>query len=280
MIRNLIVVADTHCGDQLGLCPERIRLAHGGEYIASPFQLAVLKLWNEFWNDWVPTVTRGERFAVLFNGDMVEGSHHNASHLISQDTSDQANIAYELLAPVADACQGRFYYISGTEAHAGEAGREEEKLADRLGAIPNKIGRKSRYEMYLEVGDCLVHATHHIGIAGSMAYETTALTKEYNEFCAESARWGRPIPDIIVRAHRHRHSEVRVPTKRGYGTIFVTSAWQLKTPFLFRTPGGRVATPTVGGSLIRQGNEEFFTRHFTKETARSETETIPEAVNG
>jgi hypothetical protein len=273
-IRNLAVISDTHFGDQLSLCPPRIRLAHGGWYEASMFQRAVLGHWHIFWNEWIPRVTRNEPFGVLFNGDMLEGRHHGATHQISQDKSDQANIAYEMLAPIIDLCQGRFYYVSGSKAHAGEAGEDEEKLAERLGAIPDETGRRSRYELYLKVGDCLVHASHHIGITGSMAYETTALTKEYTEFCAESARWNRPIPDVIVRSHRHRHSEVRVPTSRGYGTIFVTSSWQLKTPFLYRVPGGRVTTPTVGGSLIRHGDEEFFTRHYTVETARSKTEII------
>lgn len=232
MIRNLIAISDTHCGDQMGLCPPRFALAHGGTYSASKYQAAVWEHWQHFWNEWVPKVTRGEPYAVLFNGDMVEGRHHGATHQISADLADQNNIAYECLAPIVERCQGRFYYVSGTPVHAGEAGEDEERLARRLGAIPDDNGRCTRYELYVKVGDCLVHASHHIGITGSMAYETTALTKEYNEFCAESARWGRPIPDVLVRSHRHRHSEVRVPTSRGYGTIFVTSAWQLKTPFL------------------------------------------------
>ena len=279
MISNLITISDTHCGDQLGLCPPTVTLHHGGQYHASRFQMAVWEHWLDFWNVWVPRVTRGEPYAVLLNGDMVEGRHHGSSHQISQNKADQANIAYEALAPVVEKCDGRFYYVSGSRAHAGEAGEDEEKLAHRLGALPDESGRCSRYELYVEVGGkCLVHASHHIGVTGSMAYETTALTKEYNEFCAESARWGRPIPDIVVRSHRHRHSEVRVPTSRGYGIIYVTSAWQLKTPFAFRIPGGRVTTPTVGGSLIRQGDEEAYTRHYTIETARSRTEKIPVEV--
>lgn len=216
-------------------------------------------------------VTRGEPYAILFNGDMLEGRHHRATHPISQDKADQEEMGYELLAPLADLCEGRLYYVSGSTAHAGEAGEDEERLAKRIGCVPDENGNHSRFELYIKVGDCLVHASHHIGISGSMAYETTALTKEYNEFCAESARWGRPIPDILVRSHRHRHAEVRVPTSRGYGIIFVTSSWQLKTPFLFKTPGGRVTTPNVGGSLIRYGDEEFYTRHKTWETARTKT---------
>jgi len=278
LINNLIVISDTHCGDQLALCPKSISLKHGGKYQSSKFQLAILRAWEYFWDEWVPKVTRKEPYAVLFNGDMTEGIHHGGSHQISHDKSDQQNIAYEMLAPVVDKCKGRFYYVSGTEVHAGEAGQDEEKLAERLGALPDDAGRRSRYEIFFKVGKALVHASHHIGVTGSMAYETTALTKEFNEFCAESARWKRPIPNIIVRSHRHRHSEVRVPTVDGYGIIFVTSAWQLKTPFLFRTPGGRVSTPNIGGSLIRYGDEEFYTRHYTIQTARAKTEIIPERI--
>lgn len=281
MIRNMIVISDTHCGDQLGLCVPKIKLAHGGQYRASRFQRAVYDTWkNEFWGSWVKQVTRGEPFAVTFNGDMVEGTHHRASHPISQNKSDQSNLAYEILAPVVDLCDGRFYYISGTEAHSGEAGQDEEKLAERLGAIPDESGRRSRYEMYINVGKAHCHFSHHIGVSGSMAYSHTGLSKEYTEFCADSARWGKTVPDIIVRSHRHVHDEVRVPTHRGYGIVVVTSGWQLRTPFSYRTINGRVRTPTIGGTLIRSGDEEFYTRHFTKNTKRPKTEKIPTEIKG
>jgi len=272
MIKNLICISDTHCGDQLAICPPKIKLAHGGTYWASKFQSAIWRCWREFWDEWVPMATRGEPYAVLLNGDALDGRHHGSTHQISQNKADQANIAYEVLSPIADLCSGRLYYVSGTAAHAGQDGEDEERLAERLNAVRDESGNYSRYELFIQVGEALVHTSHHIGVTSSMAYEATALCKEYNEFCAESARWRRPIPDIIVRSHRHRHIETRVPTARGYGIIFVTASWQLRTPFLFRMPGGRVTTPMVGGSLIRQGNEEFFTRHRIWETDRSETE--------
>lgn len=255
-------------------------LRHGGYYHHSDLQAVVWEKWLEFWNVWVPKVTRGEPYAVLLNGDIVDGRHHNATHQVSQDKADQEEIAVAVLSPVVEKCEGRIYYVSGTPVHAGEAGEDEERIAARIGCVKDSNGKHSRYEAYLKVGNCLVHASHHIGVTGSMAYETTALTKEFNEFCSESARWGRQIPDVVVRSHRHRHAEVRIPTKNGYGTIFVTSAWQLKTPFLFRIPGGRVTTPMIGGSIIRQGDEEFYTRHRTWETDRVATDILEtEVVN-
>ncbi len=273
-INNVIVIADIHASDQLALCPPEVQLAHGGTYAASKWQLLIWEAWQHFWNVWVPKATKNEPYAVVINGDGVDGRHHNTTHQITQDKADQHKIGLMLLEPIVKKCNGLFYYLSGTEAHGGIGGEDEEKLAKALGAIPDENGMYSRYEMYMQVGKALCHFSHHIGITGSMAYETTALTKEFNEFCAESARWGRPIPDIVVRSHRHRHAEVRVPTANGYGIIFVTAAWQLKTPFIFRMPGGRVTTPMIGGSLIRQGDEEFFTRHKTWETKRSKTEIL------
>jgi len=272
-IQNAIVISDTHCGCQLGLCPPQVRLRHGGTYTQSRFQKKVWECWLEFWEKWVPKVTRGEPFCVIFNGDALDGRHHNSTHQISHDLSDQARIAYEVLAPVVDKSDG-FYFVSGTPAHAGEAAENEEQLAVDLGAVKDtETGNHSRFELYIKVGSALVHAAHHIGVTSSMAYEATALGKEFNEFCAESARWRRPIPDIVVRSHRHRHLETKVPTAHTYGIIFVTAAWQLKTPWLFKVPGGRVTTPMLGGSLVRQGDEEFYTRHWVRETKRSKTET-------
>ena len=95
--------------------------------------------------------------------------------------------------------------------------------------------------------------------------------REMSELFADSARWGRQVPDVISRAHRHRHIEVRVPTRNGYGIAFVTPAWQLRTPFSYRIPGGRVALPQIGGSLIRMGDRELFTEHMVKSIERPPT---------
>jgi hypothetical protein len=176
-----------------------------------------------------------------------------------------------MLAPVVEK-SAAYYHIRGTEAHSGPSGEEEEKLAKSLGAIPDETGNHSRYELYLNVGNCLVHFTHHIGVTGSLAYETTALMKEFAETTSESARWGKKAPNIVARAHRHRHAEIRVPTAHAYGYCFTTPGWQLKTPFVYRTMG-RISTPQLGGSLVRQGDEEFFTRHKTWSVERPRTET-------
>lgn len=220
----------------------------------------------------MPKVTRNEPYAVVLNGDAMDHRHHNSVTQVSQNMADQQNIAREVLEPVVEGCDGYFYVNRGTEAHTGPSAEEEEKLADHLNALQDEYGHSSRYELWIEVGKCLVHLSHHIGVTSSSAYETSALMGEYANTCVDAAKWKMRAPDVIVRSHRHIHSEVKVPTRNEYGIIFVTSGWQLKTPFVFKTPGGRVRSPTIGGSLIRQGDEEFYTRHKTWPLKRSKTE--------
>lgn len=272
-VKNLVVVSDTHCGCRMGLCPPTgASLDDGGRYMPSPIQNKVWSWWEEFWNNWVPQVTHGEPFAVVCNGDMVEGCHHRATSQISHNLEDQCEIAYQIFKPIVEQCEGRFYMIRGTPAHVGEQAKEEEILAKRLGAIPNAEGQHSRYELWKTVGKGLVHFNHHIGTTASSHHETSAINAELGHAFVEAGRWNRRPPDVVVRSHRHRCAEVRIPSANGYAVSFVTPAWQLKTPFAFKVAGGRQTTPQIGGSLIRQGDEELHTRHWVRDIQRPNPE--------
>jgi hypothetical protein len=272
-VNNLVGISDLHIGCRMGLCPPGdIRLDEGGVYRASSLQLAMWPCWKEFWGEYVPMVCHGEPFAVVLNGDTLDGVHHGSKTQISQNHADQLRIAVQVLRPIRDLCEGRLYMVRGTEAHVGKSAEHEEILAESLEAIPTKEGQRSRFELWKRVGDGLVHAMHHIGTTGTSHYESTAVMKELAEAYSEAGRWRREPPDVVMRSHRHRHIEVRVPTQRGYGISFVTAGWQLKTPFAYKIPGGRSSTPQIGGSIIRQGDKDLYTRHKTWDIGRSEEE--------
>ena len=180
-ITHQVVVSDTHCGCRLGLCPPEVRLDDGGTYRHSRMQATVWAWWEEFWGEWVPHITKGEPYAVVVNGDPMDGNHHGSVTQISHNPVDQKHVALAAFRPVVDLCEGRFYMIRGTEAHGGESGNLEENLAEELGAISNEEGQHARWEMWFRLGQALVHYSHHIGTAGSMHYESTALMRELAE---------------------------------------------------------------------------------------------------
>jgi hypothetical protein len=93
--------------------------------------------------------------------------------------------------------------------------------------------------------------------------------RELTDAYVESGRWNDEPPDVVVRSHRHRNSEVRIQTYKGFATVCVTPGWQLRTPFVYKLAGAKMATPQMGGTLVRAGDEDIFTRHFVKTIGRT-----------
>lgn len=277
-VRTLVVVSDTHSGCRLSLYPprERLRLDDGGFYRPSEFQEQMWKLWREFWDEWVPTVTKGEPFDICHNGDVIEGVHHNATTQISHNINDQKKIAVAVMAPEIAKCRklgGTFYSVRGTGAHVGQSSIYEEEVAELLGAKPNRQGQHSRYDLWKRVGGgVLVHLMHHIGTTGSAAHEASAVNAELTAEYVEAARWKREPPDYIVRSHRHRSIAVDLDSAKGYAAGIVTPAWQGKTPFAWKVAGARISEPQFGGIAIRQGDEEHYYRRKVWSVDRSKEE--------
>jgi hypothetical protein len=278
-VNNLVVFSDTHCGCRLGLCPPiPITLDDGGTYVASEFQRKMWAWWREFWDEWVPKVTRGEPYDLVHNGDAIDGVHHRSTHQISHNYQDQLRIAEIALRPEIEKCRmlgGTYYHIRGTEAHVGQSGIYEEQLAQRLGAKPNDQGQHARWDLWKRVGWAggpLVHLLHHVGTTGSAAHEASAVNAELTAEYVEAARWGRQPPDFIVRSHRHRSIAVDLNSARGYAAAIVTPAWQGRTPFTWKIPGARISEPQVGGIVIRNGDEEFYYRRWVRSFDRSREE--------
>lgn len=263
-IKNAVVISDLHIGSKLGLCCPHFVLDEGTPIGQTPLQKKTWSYWEHFWKEWVPQVTKGESYVIVNNGDTIDGDHHNTSSILTKNWTDQEELAFDILYPVVNdhLCAG-YYHIRGTEAHGGESGQAEERLAKRLDAKADEIGNHARWELWSRLGEnnSLVHFTHHIGTTSSAAYESTAVWKELVEAYNEAGRWGNEPPDCVVRSHRHRQFEIRIPTEKGYGIVFVTPGWQLKTPFVYRGALGRSGTPQIGGYVIREGNEDsLFTR--------------------
>jgi hypothetical protein len=224
----------------------------------------------EFATKWVPSVTKREPYILVHNGDALDGVHHGSTSQISQNLSDQSNIAYDALRLLVDR-SAAFYSVRGTEAHVSASGAEEERCARRLGAKTDSEGNHSRWDLWIDLHGHLCHFTHHVGTTGSSSYEATAVGKEMVENYVESGRWGYRAAQVIVRSHRHRFYETRHYGDKGLQISVVTPAWQLKTGYVYRGQG-RMSEPQIGGILVRVGDEELHTRAIVWPLKRSKPE--------
>lgn len=266
MIKNIVVISDLHCGCQFGLCPPKVKLDGGGPYYQSKFQRVLWKWWLEWWKKYVPEFCKGEEYAVVLNGDAIDGPlHHGVNTQFSSNLKDQINTAYEVLAPVVDG--KKFFFIRGTEAHAGKSAEYEEILGEKLRAIKDEIGNYTRWELWLHMQEFLIHFKHHIG--GT----TLAPDREMKKAFTRAGRFGKRPPNIIIRSHQHQQDEKRVGGKDGYCIVIVTPGWQLKTPLSYRLAS--MDDPQVGGYVIRNsGMDGIYTRFKTFDIDRPREEMI------
>jgi hypothetical protein len=249
-----------------------VQLDEGGTYQPNKVQLALWRMWDMFWEEFVPEATKGEPYGVLFNGDALDGVHHKSVTQYTHNLTTQQKIAESILRPVTRKAEV-YYHIRGTEAHVGSSAMYEEGLAVQLDAKPNEEGQYARPELWIQIGRALVHAMHHIGTTSSQAYEATAVHKELVESFTEASRWGERPPDIIVRSHRHRFLETKIATDNTHAIAVVTPGWQGKTPFVYKIAGGRLSQPQWGGVVIRFAHNEFFIRDKVWSPPRGKVET-------
>ena len=82
----------------------------------------------------------------------------------------------------------------------------------------------------------------------------------YNDKECLSIRAFRPLDDAVFVVNIENGKQYPMQQIRETG-LFEVIFQQRKTPFAYRVPGGRVTEPQIGGSIIRQGDKDLFTRH-------------------
>jgi hypothetical protein len=245
----IIIVSDTHIGNDFGLCPPEGLILDGGKPLGqSKFQAATWRFWQDCWDHYVPSeIKKAKKITLVHNGDVVDGHHHDTNGSIA-NIKDQEKNAVAIFKPLVERFDS-LYMVRGTEAHGGIGETSTERVAAALGAVVDKdTGDSSRQELWLEDNGVIMQFAHHISSTNSAAYETSAPMRELVAVLIESAQWGRPLPQIVVRSHRHRYTRVPIPTERGDIELVVTPAWQLKTPYFYKID--RTRMPHIGILVI------------------------------
>jgi hypothetical protein len=223
--------------------PPKYRTSEGQVIEANPAQRWIWEAWQQFGRD-VEAQMAGKRWALLVNGDGIEGVHHKSVQVVSPDVADHVGIAIEVLGPLASKAS-TVLFVRGTECHTGSA---EESIARNIGATINPIcGRHAPDRWDVEVGGVLHAIRHHIPattrdyLRGSQM--SIALVTEQ----ASAAGAGRPIPRVVLAAHRHTAGVYR---QSAVGVCVVTPPWQLLTRFGHKVVSHAASQPQVGGMIL------------------------------
>jgi len=238
----LVIVSDLHCGSTVALCPPDYVMNDDGTWGQNAIQRWIWEHWLRF-GRWVDDYTAGRPFVLLVNGDAIEGVHHGTKEVVHADPGVHVGMAVDCLRPLARRAS-RTYIVRGTGAHVGHS--SENAIGRSIGAV-EVGGVWARQHWLFRVGDSVVSAKHHIGTSVRRSLRGTQLSANLEEERAECAAAGWPMPDVLVRSHRHCYGHYQTEDAQ----IIVTPAWQALTEYGWKVVPN--AIPSIGGVIVDFG---------------------------
>jgi hypothetical protein len=264
------VVSDVHAGGTTALCPESVPLDDGGEYRASKAQLWLMQCWQDYWAD--VAATRENEKAILiavFNGDLVDGAHHKTTQILSENPNAQAAVVNAAMAIPLALKPDHLVIVRGTEAHVGQSGSAEERIADGLRRDKRPIITEpesktaSWWHWRAEIEGVRLDVTHH-GRTGQREHTRgSAAILHAHDILLAHVKQNHLPPHLCLRGHYHKFNDSgdACPTR-----VVTTGAWQLGTSFVKKVAADSLAD--VGGAIvtIQDGAYDVRKVHFKPET--------------
>ena len=248
----LAITSDLHCGSTVALCPPRIALDDGGEYVASKAQRWLWDCWQQYWKR-VGQV-QDEHNAVLyqvFNGDLIDGNHHGTTQIFSGNPNGQAAAVNAAMSIPLAMNPDKIFGVRGTEVHVGHSGSTEERIFDGLRRDKRPVvgdpetGTSSWWHLRMTVEGVRIDVTHH-GRTGQREHTRAgAAALHAHDILLTHVKAGDPYPHLCLRGHYHRFNDSHdaAPVR-----VVTTGAWQLATGYVKKIAADSMAD--IGGVIV------------------------------
>ena len=232
-IVGAIVVSDLHCGSSVGLWPDGFETKTGNKIGLGK---NLHQKW--LWQCWQDAVKKGikhfgkDPFALLLNGDLLEGRHHGTDQIVSADCLDHANAAIEAIRPLKEKAVAT-YLTAGTECHVKDW---EKYICDKI------EGKWCGDKGLIEINGTLIDMAHHMPTSSRAYLEAGAMSITMGNARQNYSRVGHRVPKVYLRGHRHSGGIFN----DGNGIFMVTPAWQLLTRYAHKVVGDAICRPGIG----------------------------------
>ena len=272
----LAVFGDTHVNSTLALCPPRVTLNEGGDYVSSKVQRFIWRSWLEYWR-WIADERKrlGWPVFAVGNGDLSDDNYHKTTELISKHEETINNMVRATMKPAVDVAD-HFVIIRGTPAHVHLSAALDERTAkDITTIIPMDEDREiySWRKWRPKICGVSFDITHHPGVASRVPQTRGSESiRLANKIEKAYSRRRVPYPDVAIRGHNH------VPAD-SYDNqalrAIIQPSWQAPTDYIDRL--GIDDVPPVGGLLIYCEGGQYEVKKFYKEWPISELR-VPDFV--
>jgi hypothetical protein len=231
----IVVLSDLHVGSTKGLLPDGYVNVEGAEVNQNAIQQWLWSCWLDA-REQIGQIIGGRKFALVINGDAIEGVHHGTKEIWSTEIGDHALAAVQLLAPLANDAD-RVFMVRGTESHVNN---HEASIGAKLGGDINpELGIAAFDRLTLDVHGVRCVFRHHIGTTMRRGLAGSQLSLSLAEEQLEAAANGEKVPQVIVCSHRHKPGVY----SDNNGMCIVTPAWQVLTRFGHKVVSAARCTP-------------------------------------
>lgn len=222
-IRKIVVLSDLHVGSTKALLQPGFTTLEGNKISLNAMQEWLWLCWLKA-NNFIEEQVGDEPFALVINGDIVEGIHHGTKEIWSPELADQRRAAIEVLKPIVSKASATFI-VRGTECHTQNA---EASIGEALGGeVNHEAGIHAFDRLVLELNGIRHVFRHHIGTSVRRGLAGTQLSANLAEEQVEAANNGEVIPRVVVCSHRHKYGLYQDTN----GLLVVTPPWQGLTRF-------------------------------------------------
>lgn len=236
-IRAVVVLSDLHCGSSKALLPPGFVTLEGNEVDQNVPQQWLWECWIRA-NNFIDSTLGRSPFALVLNGDLLEGIHHGTKEIISPEMADHRRAAMEVLRPLAKRA-AKVFVVRGTEAHVNN---HEASMGEELHAVRNpELGICAFDRLTLDVNGVRCVFRHHIGTTTQRGLAGTAMSRQLEQEQVEAAVNEEVIPRVLVCSHRHTPGIYR----NEWGLCMVTPAWQILTRFSHKVVSAARCKPGV-----------------------------------
>ena len=221
--KRVVVVADFHCGHEVGLTPPDWQ-GTGGKQAEKALVRSYL------WKTYAAELEKLKPIDLLIvNADCIDGrgARSGGTELIVVDRHEQAAMAAECIkqaeAPVV-------VMTYGTPYHTGDIEDFENSVADKLLTRTYRPDVEIKSHAFVDVNGLIFDIKHKVGGSQIPHGRATAILKEsmWNAMWAE--RDVNPRSDVIIRSHVHymtaatdgRVWAITTPALQGLGSKFGT----------------------------------------------------------
>ena len=236
-IRATVHISDLHLGSEEAILQPGFVTEKNQPIGQSPISAWLFDCWAEG-QRWIADLLEPKEYALVINGDCIEGNHHRTVEIWHPDARNHVKAAKELLHPLAQRA-GKTYMVRGTECHVHGS---ENSIADYLGAEVNPE-HGQRFWDHLRINCCGVEMSvrHHFPATSRSYLEASQHSIQLGNAVNEAVRAGWQVPRILVGAHRHRTGHFC----DGNRLTVVTGAWQGLTRHGHKVVPDGVACPSI-----------------------------------